>query len=92
MNISGADKWEEEKDKVLQELGHSAYERYCASSVNPYYYRSNLHKYRVICKNRIIDIESSDLFKENSQEYTIARINKLERRFNRGFFARIFNR
>tara|TARA_R110000851_G_C12661066_1_gene521424 strand:+ start:56 stop:346 length:291 start_codon:yes stop_codon:yes gene_type:complete len=52
----------------------------------------DLIHYRIIIDNKIICAAPSLLFKENSEEYIIARLNKLERKANRGFFARIFNK
>jgi rRNA processing protein Krr1/Pno1 len=51
-----------------------------------------LFKIQIVIKDRIKYVEEQTLFEKNSEEYIIAKLNKLERKINRGFFARIFNR
>jgi hypothetical protein len=57
-----------------------------------YHYCPDLFKTQIIIEDRIKYVKNRTLFEKNSQEYIIAKLNKLEREINRGFFARIFNK
>jgi hypothetical protein len=53
----------------------------------------NNFDYKVVSVfDNIIYAPEFKLFRKNSKPYFAAKLNKLERKINRGFFARIFNK